>query len=273
MSKLLAQAREFYDFWADLFRSRRIILALAHNDFRNRFLGSYLGLAWAVIHPVATVSILVFVFGFAFKGAPQDGVPFALWLVAGIIPWFFFAEAWSGATASVAEYSYLVKKVVFRVSMLPLVKLLAALPIHLFLLSFATLFFIGYGNAPGWHLLQLGYYAFALLVFLMGLSWLTSALFIFLRDTSQFIAVVLQFGFWLTPIVWPLHSIPAQLQRVMSLNPLYYVVSGYREAFIGTAWFWEKPLYALYFWSLSLGMFVAGALLFAKLRPHFADVL
>jgi ABC-type polysaccharide/polyol phosphate export permease len=273
MAALFAQAREFSHFGTDLFRSRRIILALARNDFQNRFLGSYLGLIWAIIHPVATVSILIFVFGVAFQGTPQDGVPFALWLVAGIIPWLFFAEAWSGATASVAEYSYLVKKVVFRVSMLPLVKLLAALPIHLFLLIFAGVVFVLYGHVPGWHLLQLPYYGLALLLFLMGLSWLSAALFIFLRDVSQVIAVLLQFGFWLTPIVWSLRSVPESIQPVLLLNPLYYIIAGYRDAFIGSAWFWDKPLYTAYFWVLTTGMFVAGALVFARLRPHFADVL
>lgn len=272
-SKLLTQANEFLCFWVDLIRSRRIVFALAANDFRNRFLGSHLGLLWAIIQPVATVSILVFVFSVAFQGEPQDGVPFGLWLVAGIIVWFFFAETWSGATSSVVEQSYLVKKVVFRVSMLPLVKLAASLPIHLFLTLATCVAFFLFGHPPGIHILQVFYYLPAMILFLLGLSWLTSSLFIFLRDVGQAIAIFLQFGFWLTPIVWPVNSVPAGVQQIFMLNPLNYLVSGYRDAFLGTAWFWEKQVYTLYFWSVTLAILILGALVFAKLRPHFADVL
>lgn len=103
--KRLNQAQEFLSFWTDLFRTGKIVLAMAANDFRNRYLGSYLGLLWAIIQPVAAVSILVFVFGVAFQGASQDGAPFGLWLVAGIIAWFFFSETWSGATSSIVDQS------------------------------------------------------------------------------------------------------------------------------------------------------------------------
>lgn len=270
---LLGLAREFRLFGADLIRTRRILLSLAVTDFRNRYLGSFLGLAWGVIHPVATVAVLTVVFSVAFQTQPQEGVPYALWLLAGLIPWFYFAEAWGGATSSVSDYSYLVKKVVFRASMLPLIKLLSALPIHLFLLVFTLLVFIFFGYPPGLHLAQLLYYGCALLFFLTGLSWLSSALFIFLKDVSQVIAVILQFGFWLTPILWSPGFIPEKFRLLFQLNPLYYIVSGYRDAFIGAAWFWERPAYALYFWTLSAFLFVAGALVFARLRHHFADVL
>lgn len=270
---LAGKSIEFLDFGRDLFRSRRIILTLAANDFRNRYLGSYIGLAWAVIHPVATVFVLVTVFSLAFDAAPIDNVPFALWLVAGFIPWLYFAEVWSGATSSIADYSYLVKKVVFRVSMLPVIKLVSALPIHIFLLIFTTFAFIVLGHPPGWHSLQVLYYSSALLVFLLGLSWTTSSLYVFLKDTNQFIAVILQFGFWLTPLVWPLHAVPEKYRTFVQINPLCYIVGGYRDALIGTTWFWEKPFSTLYFWSVTAVMIVIGALLFARLRPHFADVL
>lgn len=270
---LLGLGREFWLFWADLFRTRRILLSLAASDFRNRYLGSFLGLTWGVIHPLATVAVLTVVFSVAFQTQPQEGVPYALWLLVGLIPWFYFADAWGGATSSISDYSYLVKKVVFRVSMLPLIKLLAALPIHIFLLLFTLAMFVLFGHPPGMHLLQLLYYAAALLFFLTGLSWFTSALFIFLKDISQVITVVLQFGFWLTPILWSPAIIPDNYRLLFQINPLYYIVFGYRDAFLGTAWFWDRPVYAAYFWTVSGILFVAGALIFARLRHHFADVL
>lgn len=273
MQYVYSLSSQFIDFLFDLFRSKRIIFELAKNDFRNRFLGSYLGLAWALIHPVATILVLALVFGIAFSGNLQEGTPFLLWLVPGIIVWFFFSESWGGATSSVVEYNYLVKKVVFRVSMLPMVKLLSALPIHIMLIILTTLLYIAYGEYPSIYIIQVVYYLLAQLFFLFGLSWLTAALFIFTRDIGHVITVVLGFGFWLSPIIWSLEMIPSSYRVYIMLNPLVYVISGYRDSFVGSIWFWDKPLYTLYFWLVSFTLFIIGALFFAKLRPHFADII
>jgi len=272
-SLLLKQAREFGQFFLHILHSRRIVLSLSWNDFQQRFLGSYLGLAWSVIDPLSTIAVLYMVFGIFFQTGSRDGVPFVLWLVAGMVPWFFFAGAWSGATSSIAQYHYLVKKMVFRVSMLPLIKLLSVLPIHMILLLATLALFLARGYPPDWHLLQIVYYSIALFILLMGLSWLSSALFIFVKDTGQAIAVLLQFGFWLTPILWSTQDVPEAIRPYIVLNPMHYIVSGYRDAFIGSSWFWDKPLHTLYFWSATILIFIIGALVFARLRPHFADIL
>lgn len=105
---------------------------LAVNDFKMRYAASYLGTFWAFVQPVVTVTIYSVIFGLGFKSLPVQGVSFPLWLTIGIVPWFFFSESLLAATNSLIEYSYLVKKVVFGVNVLPIVKIVSSSFIHVF---------------------------------------------------------------------------------------------------------------------------------------------
>jgi ABC-type polysaccharide/polyol phosphate export permease len=263
----------FYSFLKDLFKSRHLLLELTKRDFKSRYLGSYLGLLWAFVQPSITILILWFVFQVGFKAQPVDDFPFILWIMSGMIPWFFFADGLAGATTSIMENSFLVKKVVFRVSILPIVKILSALVIHIFFIGVLfTVYFI-YGYKISIYHVQILYYLLAIIVLNLGLSWATSSIIIFMKDMGQIVTVFLQFGFWLTPIFWSLKMVPSKYQTVIKLNPVYYVIEGYREALIYNKWFWENMTMTVYFWIIALSVFICGALLFWKLKPHFADVL
>jgi ABC-type polysaccharide/polyol phosphate export permease len=166
-----------------------------------------------------------------------------------------------------------VKKVVFKVSVIPIIKILSALFIHFFFIVVILLAFLAYGYTPRWCNLQIFYYLFAAIVLVVGLSWITSSLVIFVKDVGQVVAMLLQFGFWLTPILWSINMVPEQYRPLMKLNPVFYITEGYRNSFISGTWFWEYPHWTLYFWILTGIIFILGAIIFIKLRPHFADVL
>ena len=262
---------------AEVYQSRKMILKLAKNDFKTKFAGSYFGIIWAFVQPIVTVLVYWFVFEVGFKsGQGTLPVPFVLYLVAGIVPWFFFQEGMVGGTNSLIEYNYLVKKVVFNISVLPIVKLISALFVHLFFVCFIMLLYCLYGRMPDWYYLQIFYYTGGLFLLILGLVYATSAVVIFFRDLSQVINIALQVGVWLTPIMWvaeeQLAGMP-WLLNVLRVNPVYYIVSGYRDAFIYKAWFWEKPLWTVYFWCFTAAAFVFGNWVFRRLRIHFADVL
>lgn len=271
--KTMLALRHFSCFLVDLYKSRRIIFELAKKDIRKKYLGSYLGLLWAFVQPSITILIFWFVFQMGFKAQPVNNFPFILWIMAGMIPWFFFAESLSSATSSIVESSFLVQKVVFRVSILPIIKILSAAFIHCFFVGVLFLMFLLYGYSLTLYHLQVFYYFFAILFLNLGLSWISSSLVIFLKDIGQIIGMLLQFGFWLTPIFWPLKMLPEKYQIIIKFNPAYYLIEGYRDCFIHGKWFWEHPYLTLYFWALALIIFIVGAVLFRKLRPHFADVI
>jgi ABC-type polysaccharide/polyol phosphate export permease len=255
--------KKIYLFLRDLFKSRAIVLELAKKDFKSRYLGSYLGILWAFIHPSTYIAILWFVFQVGFKSAPVFNFPFLLWLMSGLIPWFFFSESLINATNAIIENSYLVKKVVFRIGMLPIIKVLSSLFIIYFI----------YGYTPDVFFIQVFYYLFAAIVLVLGISFITSAMIIFIKDTGQIIAVLLQFCFWLTPIFWSLKILPEKYHLIIKLNPVYYIIEGYRNSLIYKIWFWQQPFQTIYFWVVTLVILSFGAFFFLKVKPHFADVL
>ena len=169
------------------------------------------------------------------------------------------------------ESSYLVKKVVFRVSFLPIVKLLAALMIHLIFLAVMLTVFAFSVRPPALYALQLIYYLCAAMFLLLGLSWLASSLAVFVRDTAQVIGMLLTGWFYLTPIVYPLNLLPEYLRRWIELNPLTTLVQLYREALLGGT---LSPvpgtgrLVVIAVLMLALGLFA-----FRRLKGAFSDLI
>ena len=257
----------------EVLNNKKIIINLAVNDFKTKFAGSYLGIIWAFIQPVVTVLVYWFVFQVGFKSAPVEDFPFVLWLIAGIVPWFFFSEALMNATNSMIEYNYLVKKVVFKISILPIVKIISALFVHIFFIMFTFILFILYGYKLDVYILQVFYYTLCMIMLVLGISYATSAIVIFFKDLVQIINILLQIGMWLTPIMWSYTMLGEGSRWILKLNPMYYIVEGYRDALINKVWFWEHLGQTIYFWIIAIGIFGIGTAIFKKLKIHFADVL
>lgn len=257
----------------ELYNNRRLIFSLAKNDFKTKYAGSYLGIFWAFVQPVITVLTYWFVFQVGFRSGSIDNCPFLLWLIVGLVPWFFFSEAIINATNSMIEYSYLVKKVVFKISILPIVKIVSALFIHIFFIAFTIVLFIIYGYIPTIHVVQVLYYSLCTIMLVLGISYSTSAIIVFFKDLGQIVAIVLQIGVWFTPIMWSYNMVPNRYRWILKLNPMYYIVEGYRDSFINHVWVWERYNQTIYFWIVAIILFSIGTMIFRKLKVHFADVL
>ena len=258
----------------DIYKNRRLVAKLAKNDFKTRYAGSYLGIVWAFIQPVITILVYWFVFSVGFRSGTGDlGVPFVLYLVAGIVPWFFFQDALIGGTNSLLEYNYLVKKVVFKISILPIIKIIAATFIHAFFVLVLLIVAALNGYYPSLYTLQVFYYSFCMFVFVLALSYTTCSVVIFFRDLQSIVNIFLQVGMWATPVLWNINDFPMKLQMIVKINPLVYIVEGYRSAVYGKQWFWEDFYSTVYFWIITVVLFGIGALIFKKLKIHFADIM
>ncbi len=258
----------------NIWKSRKLIFSLAKNDFKTRFAGSYLGIVWAFIQPIITVLVYWFVFQVGLRAGRTADFPFVVWLVAGLVPWFFFSEAISGGTNALIEYSYLVKKVVFNISILPIVKLVSAMFVNFFFIVIAIVLCWVYGYSPDFYTLQILYYMLCMFLLVIGIVYITSAIAVFFRDVSQIIGIILQVGIWATPIMWDAADVlPPWLHTIFKINPVYYVVDGFRDACLVKAVFWDKPFWTLYVWALIFVLFLIGSTVFKKLKVHFADVL
>ena len=265
---------KFWSFLADLVSQRRVIKELCKNDFRARYLGSFLGVTWAFVQPTVTVLIMWFVFEVGFRSGPVGSHPYVIWLMCGLLPWNFFSDALANGTNSLTENAYLVKKVVFRVSVLPVVKICSSLIVHLvFMVVLFVLLALYDPTSVSWHMLQIPYFLCAQMILLLGLTWMTSVIVVFVKDLSQIVTIVLQFGFWLTPVFWNYNIVPERYRIFVKLNPMFYIVEGYRNSLLGNSWFWSSPEQTVYFWCVCLAVFLVGGLIFMRLRPHLADVL
>lgn len=262
----------------DVYSNRALIWKLAKNDFKKRYAGSYLGAIWAMIQPVVTVVMYYIVFDIIFQTrseamAGETPMPYVLFLTAGLVPWFYFSEALNHGTQALTEYSYLVKKVVFNISILPIIKVVAATFIHLFFMLVLLVIAAIYGYYPQIYTVQLLYYSLCMFMLVLAFSYTTSAVVVFFKDLSQIIQILLQIGMWATPILWNLGKLGPTAQTIIRLNPVCYIVDGYRNAICNKVWFFEDWQYTLYFWCFVAVFFLVGRVIFNKLKVHFADVL
>ncbi len=261
----------------EIVKKRKMILDLSKADFKKRFVGSYLGIAWMFLQPIATVLVYYFVFQMGFKNVPPvPGYPYVLWLIPGIVPWFYFSEVLNMGTNCLQEYNYLVKKVVFRVEILPVIKLISCLMVHGIFAIIMILVFFCYGISPKISWLQIIYYTFAGSMLSLAIAYITSAINVFFKDMTQIVGICLQFGMWMVPIMWApemFKNCPSWLPTLLKFNPFYYIVAGYRDSMLTGNWLVERPTLGLYFWTVTIVLMLAGLKVFKRLRPHFSDVL
>ena len=270
--------KKFLTLPAELIQNRRLIARLAVNDFKKRYAGSYMGVIWAFIQPLVTIVMYWIVFDLIFKTRAQmlaggTVVPYVLFLTKGLAPWFFFSEALTGATAALTEYNYLVKKVVFKISILPLIKVISALFVHLVFVVLMLILGVIYGYYPTVYTIQLPYYMFCAFVLVLSIGYFTCAVQVFIRDLAHAISIILQLFMWATPVLWDIYMVPESLRWIVKLNPMVYVVSGYRACVYEGSWFFTHNESTLYFWAVTIVLFAIGTVVFKRTKPHFADVL
>lgn len=270
---IISSIKNIYIYLKEICKGRKLIVSLGKNDFKTKYASSYLGIVWGFIQPLLTIVTYWFVFQVGLRSGSVADVPFILWFIVAIIPWFFFSEGLSSATNVYAEYSYLVKKVVFKIELLPIVKIASALFVHLFFIVFIFIIYSVYGYFPSIFNFQLLYYLVCTIILTLSISVITSAIVLFFKDLNQIIIIVLQIGFWFTPIGWSYTMISDSWSLIFKLNPMFYIIEGYRDTFIGNVPFWDHPYYTFYFWMFCLVAFVIGVNSFKKLKPHFADVI
>jgi len=207
-------------------------------------------------------------------GKPVNGIPFILWLTAGLIPWYFFSESISKGVIAIKESSYIVMNMPFRLEILPIVKVLSSLTIHSFFLL-VMLVMLSLFHPSNFFILwpQLIYYIFCMIILTMSINLITSSIFVFIRDVSEIVKIGLNFAFWLTPIIWNDQALSPTLKFLFRLNPVGYIVRGYRDTLLYGKVFWADLSQMVSFWAITLVLMLFSIYIFKKLRPHFADML
>lgn len=259
-------------FFRDIVATRAIIFELVKRDLQQQYMGSYLGIVWVFLQPFMLISILYMIFTLGFKAGVSSEMPFSIYLVTGMVAWLHFSSNFGANTGAIKNYSFLVKKINFRLSVLPIVQMISSLVAHVFLVmvSIGLAWYQGY--PPTIYTLQILYYLIVMSLLLLGLGWMTSSTSIFVKDVTKIVAIFTQFGFWLTPIFWNISMVPEKYRWIIELNPIYYIITGYRDSIVSQVPFWERSN-TLYVWIFTLACLYLGVNVFRKLRPHFAEVI
>jgi len=273
MKNLKRLFKSAFDFFYHLFKQRHLILTLSRRDFERKYINNFFGMIWAILDPFAFVIILYFVFGSRNGSHTEMGVPFVIYLLFGYISFDLFSLSIQNLTQSVSDHAFLLKKIDFKVSILPVVRMLSNLMVHGVVLFICLIILLFNHIYPNFYWFQLIYYIIALSVFMIATAWFTSSVFLFFPDISNIINIISRVLFFVTPIFWTMNGFSNKYMFLLKLNPLYYIVNGYRESLFNQHGFWQHPVLTFYYWLLCIIMLIVGILVFKKLRPHFADVV
>lgn len=263
---------EGLDFVRQIYLNRFIIWELTKRDFRTKYINNLFGLSWAILEPLAMMGVLWFIFTYVRTGKSTD-VPFAIFLLTGLVAYDFFNKTLNSSTRSIKNYGFLINKVNFRAAIIPLVKTASEVLIHLIILVIAAIIILLNHITPSWYWLQIFYYLFAMCALLTGITWFTSSISLFFPDINYIITIVMRVLFFFTPIFWQASSISPKILPFFRANPLYYLVNGYRDSFLYHVPFWEHRQDTIYFWAITGIFFILGVVVFKRLRPHFADAI
>lgn len=251
-----------------------MLKAMTMRDLKTAYIGSAFGFSWAVLNPLAQVALYGIVFGVFFKSMPDPVYrtdSFFLFLICGILPWQFFAQAVNASVPVITANRNLVKKAVgFPSELLPIVTVAGNIVSHLIAMALLIIFLVFTGNLTPYALLTFVYLFFAV-IFAVGLGWMLSSVQVFLRDVQQLMSVVMMVWLFLTPIFYSASIVPPRYLFVLKLNPMYEVVEGYRLALLGGTML--PPADFAYLAITSVATLAVGGVFFRKLKPWFAEVL
>jgi len=257
-----------------LFENRGLIRSMVRRDVLARYRGSFGDVLWTILHPALLMATYFFVFGVVLQsrfGEDTSRSGFVVYFLAGMLPWLAFSEAAGRAPQVILEHRNFVKKLIFPVETLPVNHVISGLVTEGFaLIVFVIGLLIFRGHVPG-TAFWLPVLLVPQLLFTLGTCWLLAAIGVFFRDLTQMMGFVLTLWFFLTPICYPETLLPRSAAAILTKNPIYVLVKGYRAIFLEGQ---PPPAGATWkLWILSAVIFFLGYACFHKLRKSFADVV
>ncbi len=257
-----------------LWRNRKLIRSMVRRDILARYRGSFGGAMWTFLNPLLLMATYAFVFGVVLKtrfGADTTGIGYLLYFFAGMLPWLAFSEAVGRAPYVILEHRNFVKKLVFPLEILPANLVISGVVTELFGLLIFLAGLIAARHAVPLPVLWLPVLFIPQLLLTAGLCWFLAALGIFMRDLSAIMGFVLTLWFFMTPICYDAANLPAGAMKILSLNPIFVLVHGYRAIFLENRAPDFGPVAGL--WIASITIAIAGHAWFHRLRRSFADVI
>ena len=253
----------------ELWRFRELVYFLALRDIKVRYKQTALGVAWVLLQPLLAMGIFSIVFGQ--RGLAANGVPYPLFVVSGLVPWFYFSNATSGASGSVVGNTQLISKVYFPRLAIPLAAVLANLVDLSIGLLLELVLLVVFGVGFGWHLLALPVLVALIVLTALGVSVWLSALDVQYRDVRYAVPFLVQVWLFATPVIYSSGDVPERWRPLLALNPMTGVIEAFRWSLLGVG---DPPLSGLLGSVVIVAILLStGLLYFRRMERTFADVI
>jgi len=257
----------------ELFTYRGIIARIAKYEDKATYQSHYLGLAWQILNPLIQIGIYYLVFGVGVNnGRSVGGVPFIAWMLVGISCWFFINNTTMSASNSIHQKIGMVSKMKFPVSILPAVTIVSQLTTFFIMLGIAILCLLLVGITPTLYWLQFIYYFGCLIALLYFCGLFNATMTVLVRDYHIMLQSLMRILFYFSGATWVLeNTFGSFAMRLLQLNPVFYIIDGFRDAFLSRAYFFEKGVMTLIFWCFVLFVAILGTHIHVKFRAKFVD--
>ena len=255
-------------------QNRYRLFRMANYELRSQNNGTTLGFLWYFLNPALQILVYWFVFAIGLKaGAPQGQYSYIIWMIVGIIPWFYISTALIATASSIFSFSGVLKRMYIPLSIIPIKSVLSGLIGH----AWSMLVVLGIIYAAGYdfsiYIFQTLYFTFCSVCFLAGYALLASAIAVVFRDFLKIMNSIVRLLFYITPIVWVQDNLPEKLQYILKFNPFAYIIDGYRDSIL-----YERSLFfhwkqGVFFWGVTIVLFLVGCHIHMKFRKQFIDMI
>ncbi|HXE13044.1 MAG TPA: ABC transporter permease [Bryobacteraceae bacterium] len=255
---------------AEIWRYRELLYFLAWREVKVRYKQAALGTAWAIIQPLLAMIIFTLFFG-RLAGMPSDGLPYSLFCYCALVPWTYFSGVLAFAGNSLVSNSNLITKVYFPRVLLPAASALAGFVDFLISGSFLVVLMAYYRVTPNWRLLLIPLFIAGIGFLTLGLSMFFAALNVRFRDVKYVLPFLIQIGLFCTPIIYPSTLVPHRFRWLLSLNPCWGLIEGFRGCILPV-----KPInltVTATSMAVTLLVFITGVLYFRRTERTFADLI
>ncbi|WP_405076348.1 ABC transporter permease [Ligilactobacillus acidipiscis] len=252
-----------------------MIFRVSKYEERATYQSHYLGVLWEVLNPIIQVGIYYVIFGLGFYGGRQvEGAPFIVWMMIGLSVWMFMNTTILGTSNSIYTKMYLISKMNFPVSVLPSVNIAGNLT------SFFAMFGVSILVALTQHVfitikwIQFIYFFICMIAFLFSLGIFSATMTVLIRDYHMILQSICRVLLYVSGVIWNIKDVnfPPTIQAILELNPIFYIIDGFRTSLLNGNWFWVDYKHTLFFWAITLFIFFIGAHLHLKFRARFVDL-
>ncbi|MFD1429517.1 ABC transporter permease [Lacticaseibacillus mingshuiensis] len=252
-----------------------MIFRISRYDEHAEYQSHYLGLAWEILNPIIQVGVYYLVFGMGLRGNRSvNGVPFIAWMLIGMSAWLFMNTSMNRSSKSITGKLYVISKMQFPVSTLPSVTIVSNLTAYWAMLAVAVFSVLVSGVPITIYWLQFFYYFICMIAFTFAMAIFSATMTVLVRDYQFILQSILRVMLYLSGAIWNLtgSGLPPKLVKFLQLNPIYYVINGYRSAFLSDGLIWENKKATLLFWLITSIILVIGCHLHVKFRARFVDL-